>query len=278
MRNLENCGRLEVRESPIEGFGVFATNDIKAGTILEEVPFILFPRYDNVSKKIYETLKTENWVCDKELYMENLRDNLGFKHPDRYYFKWHPSIPVDNDSMYTVLPLGFGPIYNTSNTNNNADWKIGKDTFVFKAEKYIVKDEEIRTFYGYFLGNDGTIFHCEHTFHLAMDMFNGKHKVKMLRFGAVEHFNFQRNNPSALKFNTFISKSLDGVTIQKMSLIQSNGTIAYAFDVPDNITLTTLYQKLFEFHSSPIPIVTFNITYIDKETKVWLSDSIMWKK
>ena len=282
MRTLTNCGLIEIRNSSIEGFGVFAKDFIAAGTVLEEVPFILFPRYDNVSKKIFEALKSENWVNTKELYLENLRDNLGFKHPDRYFFKWHPPVPVDDNSMYTVLPLGCGPIYNTSNTNNNADWRIGRDTFVFKAEKDIQKDEEIRTFYGYFLGDDGTIFHCEQTFHLAMDMFDGKqgkvHKIKMMRFGAIEHFNTQRNNPSALKFNTFISQSLDGVTIQKISLQQSNGTISYVFDVPDTLSLTPLYQKLFEIHSSPIPIVNFNIAYIDKDKKEWVSNTVSWKK
>jgi len=278
MRTLTNCGSLFVGASPIEGFGVFAKDFIKAGTILEEVPFILWPRYHGIAKGLYDFLLANNWVPSKERYMENLRDNLGLKHPDRYYFKWHPKVPIDGDSMYTVLPLGFGPIYNTSNTNNNADWKIQDDVFIFKAEKDIYAGQEIRTFYGYFLGDDGTIFNCEQVFHLAIDMFEGVHKLKLIRFGSVETLNQQRNNPAALKFNTFIAQSKDGVSIKNITLLQSNGTLVYSYDVPESLSLTKLYQKLFECNAHTSPLVKFRVQYLNKQTEVVVTDEVLWKK
>lgn len=278
MRALQNCGRLQVRESPVEGFGVFATDFISAGTVLEEVPFVLFPRYVNMAKTIYDTLKANNWVPDKELYMENTRANFKFKEPERYYFKWHPPVQYDGDSMFTVLPLGFGPCYNTSNTANNADWKMMQDTFVFSAEKDINKDEEIKTFYGYFLGGDGTIFNCDSVFHFAIDMFDGVHKIKMLRFGTIDTYNAQRNNPAAMATHGLIAKSVDGLSIRKLSLLQSNGDPVSVFDVHSNIPLTVLYQRLTEFRNHPAPLIKFGFEYVDRNTKLVTKDEIAWKK
>lgn len=280
MRVLNTCGKIEVRESPIEGFGVFATENIPAGTLLEEVPFVLFPRYISLAKEIFNILKNNGWVAAKELYLDNLSSNLNFKLPDRYYFKWHPPVQIDGDSMFTVLPLGFGPIYNTSNTANNADWKMLRDTFTFKADKDIVKDEEIRTFYGYFLGEDGTTFNCEAVFHLAIDMFDspkGKvHKVKLMRFGSLSTYEVQKNNPAAVKLNTLIFSSLDGLTLKRVSLIQSNGGVVFVFEVPENIGLTALYSKLAEIQSHPAPLVKFEVEYTKDNKKV--TDEALWKK
>lgn len=278
MRTLTNCGQLEVRSSPIEGFGVFAKTDIASGTVLEEVPIILFPRHTALSKHIFDTLRANGWINQKEVYLENLRENLGFKAPERYYFKWHPPVLLDGDSMYTVLPLGFGPIYNTSNTANNADWRLVKDTFVFRAEKDIKADEEIRTFYGYFLSEDGTIFNCENVFHLAMDLVDGKPKVKLLRFGSIDTFQEQRKNPAALKLNTFITQSTDGLTIKKLSLIQGNGSVVHTIDVPDNVTMSVLYSRLSEMKAHVAPLVKMGISYIDKNTGNVIADEVLWKK
>lgn len=282
MRALERCPHLEVRNSLIEGFGVFATADIPVGTLLEEVPFVLFPRYNNVAKDIFQVLRANGWVSSKELYLENLRDNLGFKHPDRYYFKWHPPVQIDHDSMYTVLPLGFGPVYNTSNTNNNADWKMLKDTFTFRAERDIKKDEEICTFYGYFLGDDGTIFNCENVFHMAIDMFDSPkgrvHKVKMLRFGNLDSYQAQKNNPSALKVNTLITKSVDGLTLKSFAVLLGNGTPVASADISDTMPLTAIYSRLTEARSHPGPLVKFLVEYQDKVTSHIVTDEIVWKK
>jgi len=281
-RVLGRCPHLEVRNSPIEGFGVFATADIPAGTLLEEVPFVLFPRYTQLSKEIFQLLRINGWASSKELYMENLRDNMGFKHPDRYYVKWHPPVMIDSDSMYTVLPLGFGPVYNTSNTNNNADWKMLRDTFTFKAEKDIKADDEVCTFYGYFLGNDGAIFNCESVFHLAIDMFDTpkgpRHKIKMMRFGNLDTYQTQRNNPAALKINTLITKSTDGLTLKNMFAMQGNGNTVASADISEDINLTLLYSRLVEVKNHPTPLVRFLFEYEDKQTHQIVTDEIVWKK
>lgn len=282
MRTLTQCGKIEVRESSIEGFGVFAKEDISSGTILEEVPFILFPRYVNMAKTMFDLLKNNGWVSAKETYLENLRENFKFKEPERYYFKWHVPVPIDGDSMFTVLPLGCGPIYNTSNTNNNADWKMLRDTFVFRAEKDIPKDQEITTFYGYFLGDDGATFNCDAVFHLAIDLFDsakGKvHKVKALKFGTVDSLQVQKNNPSALKFHTAIMKSVDGVTLKHIALTQPNGDVIAGGEIPFNIALTPLYRRLSEIRAHPAPLVQFKIEYADKQTNQTVIEDIVWKK
>lgn len=283
MRILPHCHKIEVRESPIEGFGVFATDDISSGTILEEVPFILFPRYVTLAKDIFEVIKAHEWVNSQELYLENLRENLSFKVPEKYYFKWHPQVKLNDDATYTVLPLGFGPCYNTSNTSNNADWKIQRDTFVFRAEKDIKKDEEIRTFYGYFLGQDGATFDCDNVFHFAIDMFPNEigqpiHKVKALRFGNINHFNAYRNNPSAIQFHSILVKSFDGLTIKKISLIDSSGKTLTEIEIPPIVTLTQIYQKIVEIKNYPCPLVKFLFEYTDKESKQISSSELLWKK
>lgn len=282
-RVMRNCGLLEVRTSPIEGFGVFAKGDIPAKTVLEEVPFVLFPRYINLAKNIYDLLRNGGWVSHKELHMENLRENLQFKEPERYYFKWHPPVQIDGDSMFTVLPLGCGPLYNSSNTNNNADWKMLKDTFIFTAEKDIKKDEEIKTFYGYFMGDDGTIFNCEAVFHLAIDMItnaDGKpeQRVKSLRFGNLDSFNAQRTNPAAHRLNAMIGASVDGVTVRRANILQPTGDVVASMEFPLDMSLTALYRKLSEARMHPAPLVALKFDYIDKTTLKPTTEEVIWKK
>jgi hypothetical protein len=281
-KTLTNCGLLEVRESPIEGFGVFAKGDIKAGTILEECPIILFPRYVTLAKNIFETLRNNGWVSQKELFMENIRENFRFKSPESYYFKWHPPVQLDPDSMFTVLPLGYGPIYNTSNTSNNADWKMQRDTFIFRAEKDIKKDEEIVTFYGYFLGEDGSSYNCENVFHLGIDMFpsaNGQsHKVKLLRFGSTESLNVQRANPAAHRFHHLIQSSTHGLSIRKLTLQHADGTVVASFDIPEEAPVSMIYRRLAELRQHPAPLVKFQVEYLPKGTIPTVTEEILWKK
>ena len=282
MRVLENCGKMEIRESPIEGFGVFAKEDIAAGTLLEETPIILFPRYVNFAKNIFDFLKGSGWISQKEIFMENLRANHNFKDPERYYFKWHPPVSLDGDSMFTVLPLGCGPIYNTSNTNNNADWKMLKDTFTFRAERDIRKNEEILTFYGYFVSEDGSTFNCETVFHMAIDIFPSatgqNHKVKVLRFGSIETLNTQRSNPAAHKIHTLLAQSIDGMLIKRVQLMQAGGEVIHVFDVPPSLSLTLLYRRLSEIRAHPAPIVQFTFEYVNKTTNQLTTEEVVWKK
>lgn len=91
------------------GRGVFALEDIKKGEVIEEAPVLI--------------LKFEDFV--------ETRWNLLFE----YYF-WM--------DKYVLLALGYGGLYNHSNTPN-AKYKISKTEKLirFIAIKDIKKDEEI---------------------------------------------------------------------------------------------------------------------------------------
>src|SRR5581483_3232739 len=268
---LQNCGKLEIRQSPIEGFGVFATAPIKAGEVLEEVPFVLFPRYTNFSKALFDFLKDSKWMSDKEKHLDNLRLNLKFKDPEKYYFKWFPQHHIDGEpSMFTVLPLGFGPIYNSSNTRNNAGWQMKESTFLFRAEKDIQPDEEVRTFYGYFLGNDGTIFACDNVFNFALDSEEGSNRLKIIRFGEITSFEASKQNPFFLRVQQLFSVAKDGLVIKRIALAQNNGNEIAASDIPDNLPLTLMYQKLADARAHTSPFVKIGVEYINKtDNKVY---------
>ena len=84
-------------------------------------------------------LGNEELLAERWSYEKNLRENLRFKLPEKYYFKWSPVFPMllGKKIEFTVLPLGNGPIYNSSNVSNNAGWKIDDQLFTFVAEKDI---------------------------------------------------------------------------------------------------------------------------------------------
>ena len=108
--------KIEVRKSPIHGYGVFAKENINKNEVLEECLYI---------------------VQDK----------------NSYNFDYLFAFPNKNNQLkYNVLPLGYGCIYNSSKTKNenNAIWKIdtNNNIFIFKSIKIIKKDKEILTFYG----------------------------------------------------------------------------------------------------------------------------------
>lgn len=275
---LDNCGKLEVRDSPIEGYGVFATDDIKAGEVLEEVPFVLFPRHTNVSKGIYDFLSANKFVSEREKSLENLRLNLKFKDPEKYYFKWHPTHQIDGECMFTVLPLGYGPIYNTSNTDNNADWRIMEKTFVFRAEKDIKKDEEIKTFYGYFIGEEGSTFNCDLVYNMAIDKINGENRLKNFRFGTMVSFDVAKANPSYVKINQLINQSVNGVVIKQIVGLQVDGKEITGFTVPKDIPLSQLYIKLTEFKQHFTPLTAFVLEYEKKADGQLVQETIVIKK
>jgi hypothetical protein len=276
---LAHCKKIEVRESPIEGFGVFATDDIARGEILEEIPFVLFPRYHNLAKPIYDLLTNTGFVSSREKYHENLRQNLKFKEPEKYYFKWFPPVSLEGEqTTYTVLPLGFGPIYNTSNTDNNAGWQVKEKTFIFRAERDIKKDEEIRTFYGYFVGNDGAIFNCDQVFNLGIDTDNGRCVFKMARFGTVESFEAAKANPSFGRLAQLLAVSKNGLYLKRIAALIPTGEEKAAFDVPTDIPLTPLYAKVQEFRNSPFPLVRFTFEWENKENGLVQSEQIIFRK
>ena len=108
--------KIEVRMSSIDGYGVFAKEDIKKGEILEECHLIdvNLPRHPYVF-----------------MYPKG-GNNLGGRH---------------NGESIIVLPSGNGFIYNTSEDyiGANATWITIYGLMTFVSIKDIKKDEEILT-------------------------------------------------------------------------------------------------------------------------------------
>ena len=107
---------MEVRKSPVHGWGVFAKEDINSGEVLEEIYFLIIPTASNEASSIFID----------------------------YRFNYPRTEP-----KHQVIPFGFACIYNHSNSPN-ARWDTDEENqlFVFTATKDIKKDEEIFTYYG----------------------------------------------------------------------------------------------------------------------------------
>ncbi len=113
---LKVATKVEVKESLGKGLGVFATEVIVPGEIIEECHIITIPTIDINGNKIL----------------------------DDYRFNW----PRDNPKKF-VLPLGNGCIYNHADINN-AYWREHPkyEAFQFYAIKHIFPGQEICTYYG----------------------------------------------------------------------------------------------------------------------------------
>lgn len=99
-----------VKESTIQGYGIFATRPILSGEIIEECHALVF---------------------------NNMVEELT-----NYLFSWR------QDPFQTALPLGYGSIYNHS-SSPNAKWTrdFDKQIITFKAVRNIAPGEEITTTY-----------------------------------------------------------------------------------------------------------------------------------
>jgi len=117
--------KVEVRKSPIHQYGVFAKEDIKANDIIEEcvVPTqCIEPKYE---------------YMDGQVYMTN-NDTLS-----QYRFAG------PNEGSYWVIASGNALMYNHSSNDNCMSYHdIENRLLVFKATKYIKKDEEVVWNYG----------------------------------------------------------------------------------------------------------------------------------
>lgn len=103
-------GPIEVRSSPLDGFGVFATDAIRKGETIEEC----------------YTLSTTG------------RDPAF----NNFYFQ-------GKSGQDSALPLGFGSIYNHAPQPNAAYvYHPDKQIMVFTAERFIPRGEEICCHYG----------------------------------------------------------------------------------------------------------------------------------
>ena len=109
---------MEVKQSDIHGYGVFATRDIERGEIIEECYYI---ELSTSWKLVDETLK--HFVFGSE--------------------------EVGPLGMGTSAVLGYGMIYNHS-INNNVDYKQERDRMIYSyfASKNIRENEELTIDYG----------------------------------------------------------------------------------------------------------------------------------
>jgi hypothetical protein len=261
---LHNCGRTEVRLSPVEGYGVFATDKINKGEVLEETPFVLFPEFTKYGEKLMNMLEDENLLADRAKYLVNLRQNLKFKLPEKYYFKWSPPSPdlMGERIVWTVLPLGNGPIYNTSNSFNNASWRIDDQLFCFMTDKDIAKDEEIKTFYGYFIGEDSITYDVTTVFFHSLDRDKvGKIRTYDLRSAEQEHVQLTKTDPEYLKVGNAMSEADDGLQICSLQSIEADGSAKYTFVFPEDWNIAFTYKKINEFKRAKMPFTQITYKY-----------------
>jgi len=114
---LKLATKVEVKDSPGKGLGVFATDYILQGEVIEECHLVTLPIPNG---------KSSSLLID-------------------YRFNW----PQDSETTEQVIPFGNGCIYN-HNDDNNAIWKDHPryKVFQFIAVKNINPGEEICTYYG----------------------------------------------------------------------------------------------------------------------------------
>ena len=60
--------KIQVKKSPIEGFGVFALEDIAEGEILEEVPFVLMPKYTSLGRAFHDFSNSVGYCASKNKF------------------------------------------------------------------------------------------------------------------------------------------------------------------------------------------------------------------
>jgi len=111
---LHRSNKIYVDDSPVHGRGVFASERIKSGEILEECHYIKVPQ--------------------GMVYPEILNE---------HFFSW----PKGGEGL--AICLGYGSIFNHSDHENNADWQTDtlKNKIIFFAIRDIEIGEEIFTNY-----------------------------------------------------------------------------------------------------------------------------------
>ena len=126
MEVLFSTRRIEVRKSPIHGWGVFAKENIEANTILEQSHGLFIPR------GVYENIQHPSIKCN------------GF------------AFPRDAAHTKVIIPFGLGCVYNSLPASKcNADWycDLINNIIIYHTTKEIKKDEEI--FIDYFEEMEG---------------------------------------------------------------------------------------------------------------------------
>lgn len=120
-KKLFHSDKIEIRKSPLHGYGVFAKDDITKGELLEECYYLEI-----------------GWSEEMEVYRFDFKDNqLG-------------QTPAGESPEKMVISLGFGSMYNASlpgEENGSISHDLDNEIFVFKSVKDIKKDEEILLYY-----------------------------------------------------------------------------------------------------------------------------------
>ena len=279
---LPNCyDKLEVKQSPLEGFGVFATEKIPRGTVLEEVPVIVWPRVDKLSEQFYKYMVDENFISTDELHNDKIRGMFGLKHPSKYYFKWFPPNSDKTSADATVfqcLPLGYGPIYNSANALNNASWTVKEKTFIFSALRDIEPGEEIFTFYGYFVVEDGSTFNIDEVFGFGLEItpLNSGGSTVLLR-----NIRWQNEKDQARrakeegvrKLLKAFNASQGCLKLDKICVVDE-GEDKHPFDFPEDWPLKFTYLKLKEFKETRFTTIKLWYKYLDLKTKKEMNGDI----
>ena len=114
---LKLASKVEIKTSPGKGMGVFATDYILEGEIIEECHLITL--------------------------------NIPLLEPSEILSDYRFLYPISGEHVEHVIPSGYGCIYN-HNDNNNAFWRDHPryKLFQFIAKKNITIGEEICTYYG----------------------------------------------------------------------------------------------------------------------------------
>jgi hypothetical protein len=275
--------KMEVRNSPLEGYGVFATKDIKGGSVLEEIPFIVWNRSIDLSDKIMAVVQGTGFLSENEIRNDQIRNMFGHKHPMKYYFKWFPpNTPRDGDNplFFQCLPLGFGPIYNSSNGRNNASWEVKEKTFTFNAVRDIAAGEEIQTFYGYFCAEDDATFNSPEVFGLAMEYIvneDGKKEVVLtnVRFQSPKEQELRLKEQGCQELINSLRESQGRIKLNKISVID-NDKETHSFDFPEEFPLNFTFRKLQEFKQTRFPLVKLYISYQNLENNKQVKKEIIY--
>ena len=281
---LENqYSKLSVQNSPLAGYGVFATEDIKAGSILEEVPFVVWPRSISLSDRLMNAVNEEGFLSEEEKRNEDLRRMFDHKHPTKYYFKWFPpnSPREGKDALFfQCLPLGYGPIYNSSNGKNNATWTVKEKTFIFNAQRDIKAGEEVMTFYGYFMAEDDSTFNVHEVFGLALEYLpttNGGKEVMLtnIRFAGEQEQQTRVKEEGCQKIITALQESQGLIKLNKISAMDG-AEEKHQFEFPPDFPLHYCFRKLQEFKQTRFPMVKLYISYEHNQSKKMIKKEILY--
>ena len=275
--------KMEVRNSPLEGYGVFATADIKAGSVLEDIPFVVWNRSIGVSDDIMNVIQQKGFLSENEIRNDEIRGMFGHKPPKKYYFKWFPpNTPRDSENplYFECLPLGYGPIYNSSNGKNNASWEVKDKTFIFKATRDIPANEEICTFYGYFVSEDDTNWNTPEVFGFAMEYLlneNGEKEAFLtnIRFGHQKEQELRMKEEGTKQLIECLGESHGRVKLNKISAMDA-GKETHSFDFPKDFNLSWYFRKLQEFKQTRFAVVKIYVSYIKVDTNKEAKKEIHW--